>query len=235
MPKRLSDTEKWKKPFIKRLPQEYKLLWFYLLDDCDVAGIWQVDFEIADLRVGISVNEQTALSLFKDKIVVFDGGNKWFIPDFIPFQYGALTEKNKMYNVVTSQLKKYNLMGHLSPINGGMVKDTVKVKDKDMVIGEVPEEKHDPVIIPLTIEPNPDAPPKQDVVEFFVRQGSTEAESIKFYNYYDAKGWKIGFSRIFNWGGLANNWITGIRKDAPQQQETPLKTPAQIKAERNKK
>jgi hypothetical protein len=47
MAKRFTDSEKWKKPFIKKLPMQYKLLWFYLLDDCNHAGVWQVDLEIA--------------------------------------------------------------------------------------------------------------------------------------------------------------------------------------------
>ncbi|UXO94092.1 hypothetical protein Pan5_50 [Pseudanabaena phage Pan5] len=130
MAKRMTDTEKWKKPFLKGLPPEYKLLWFYILDDCDHVGIWQVDMEVAEIRLGVKLSEEKARGLFKEKVVAFDNGTKWFIPDFIDFQYGVLTEKNKMYNPVLSVLKKYNLMGHLSPINGGKEKDKDKDKDK---------------------------------------------------------------------------------------------------------
>ena len=137
MAKRLTDTDKWKKPFIKSLPVEYKIFWIYLLDDCDMAGIWHVDFEVAELRLGLKLSQQKAQGLFNEKVVVFDNGSKWFLPDFIPFQYGELTEKNKMYKSVTTVLKKYHLMGHLSPIDGGKDKDKVKDKVKDIkgVIG----------------------------------------------------------------------------------------------------
>lgn len=129
MPKRITDTEKWKKPFIKSLPVEYKLFYLYLLDDCDHAGIWHIDIEVAEIRLGVKLSLQKARGFFAERIVEFDSGTKWFIPDFISFQYGALDEKNKMYKPVSLLLNKYNLMGHISPIYGG--KEKVKEKEQD--------------------------------------------------------------------------------------------------------
>jgi hypothetical protein len=140
MAKRLTDTEKWKKPFIRSLPVEYKLFYLYLLDDCDHAGIWHVDMEVAEIRLGVKLSIQKARGFFAEKIVEFDGGTKWFVPDFIHFQYGAFNEKNKMYKAVYPVLCKYNLMEHISPIYGG--KEMVMVKDKEMVkVKEWPGEK----------------------------------------------------------------------------------------------
>lgn len=138
MAKRFTDTDKWKKPFIKSLPASYKLFWLFLTDDINHAGIWEVDTEIAQLRIGTKVDINKAIELFKDKIVVFDEGTKWFIPDFILFQYGTeLNAKNKVHLSVLRLLNKYNLMGHLSPLLG--VKD--KDKDKDIVSNTVLIEK----------------------------------------------------------------------------------------------
>ena len=39
MAKRFTDTDKWKKGFIRNLPTKYKLLWLYILDDCNHAGV----------------------------------------------------------------------------------------------------------------------------------------------------------------------------------------------------
>lgn len=104
MAKRFTDTDKWKKPFIRGLPAPYKLLWFYILDDCDMAGIWQVDFDVACLRIGEIVNEEEALRLFGDRIDTF--GNKWFVKDFILFQYGELKNTNRMHGAVLATLQK---------------------------------------------------------------------------------------------------------------------------------
>lgn len=108
MPKRFTDTEKWKKPFIRGLEGAYKLLWFYILDDCDHAGIWQVDFEVARIRIGEQVDKETAKKLFGDRVIEF-APFKWFLPDFIFFQYGELSEKNRMHKSVIDILTKNNL------------------------------------------------------------------------------------------------------------------------------
>lgn len=141
MAKRFTDTAKWKKEFIKGLEAKYKLLWFYILDDCDHAGIWEVDFEVASLRVGEDLSYNESFVALGEQIVVV-GKNKWWIKDFISFQYGTLTPKNKMYEPVMSVLRKFNIdptipheIEDLSPINGvkdiDKVKDKVKVKDKE--------------------------------------------------------------------------------------------------------
>jgi len=140
MAKRFTDTEKYKKPFIRGLKGAYKILWDYLYHDCDHAGIWIVDFEIAQIYLGqdMQVNRDDALEYFnKDdkRIIVFDGGKKWFIPGFIDFQYGDLNPENRAHNSVIKILKKYSLTkkynkGLIAPLQGRKDKDKDKVKDK---------------------------------------------------------------------------------------------------------
>jgi len=50
MAKRFTDTDKWKKTFIRTMKAPYKLLWLYILDECDHAGIWQVDFDVDEIK-----------------------------------------------------------------------------------------------------------------------------------------------------------------------------------------
>src|SRR6187551_466134 len=107
MAKRFTDTDKWKKQFIRGLEAPYKLLWLYILDDCDMAGIWPEDFEVAEIRTGEKLNRDKAIKAFGDRVEIF--GNKWFIKDFIPFQYGELKETNRMHVAVLGTLKKNNI------------------------------------------------------------------------------------------------------------------------------
>ncbi len=133
MAKRFTDTDKWKKQFIRGLEGPYKLLWFYILDDCDHAGIWQVDFEVARIRIGEQVEKQKALNLFSGRIEVINSGSKWFLRDFIDFQYGELNEKNRMHLSVINILKKNNISPIISPLQGAKDMDKDKDKVKDMV------------------------------------------------------------------------------------------------------
>lgn len=115
MAKRFTDTSKYKKPFYRGLPGAYKLFYDFLYHDCDHAGVWIVDMEIAQRYVGIDmpIDEHKALDLFNSdeaRIIPFDGGKKWFIPLFIIFQYGQLSEKNRAHTSVIQILKKFNLI-----------------------------------------------------------------------------------------------------------------------------
>ena len=142
MAKRFTDTEKWKKPFIRNLKASYKLLWLYICDDCDHSGIWQVDIEVAEIRIGEKLDINKAKQYFADKIIILDNGSKWFLPSFIEFQYpSGLNENNKAHTAIIKTLERYKteidaFKDLTSPLQGDMdmvmVKDMVmdKVKDK---------------------------------------------------------------------------------------------------------
>ena len=46
MAKRFTDTDIWKKKWFRKLPLEIKLLWCYLKDSCDHAGVIEFDAEV---------------------------------------------------------------------------------------------------------------------------------------------------------------------------------------------
>jgi len=116
MSKRFTDTEKWKKPFLKSLSLKYKLVWFYILDDCDYCGIWQSDWDVLKLRIGEDFDEQDFLSVLSEKIIDL-GDGKYFIPSFISFQYGnQLSKSNKIYTPILQKVNKYNLWEHLQDV-----------------------------------------------------------------------------------------------------------------------
>lgn len=138
--KRFTDTNKYKKPFIRGLQGAYKVLWDFLYHDCDHAGIWIVDFEIAQILIGkdIPVNEKDALKFFNNgeqRIIPFDDNTKWFIPSFITFQYGTLNPSNRAHNSVIQLLKKHNISDPSKALVRGLEgckdKDKDKNKDKD--------------------------------------------------------------------------------------------------------
>ena len=93
MANRFTDTEKWKKRWFRTLKPEHKIFWVYLLDNCDHAGIWEVDFELASFMIGVDLNESEIKQAFAKQFVEVDGGKRWFIKDFIKFQYKCEIDK----------------------------------------------------------------------------------------------------------------------------------------------
>jgi len=146
MAKRFTDTNKYKKTFFRSLPAAYKLFWDYLYHDCDHAGIWHVDIEIAQIYVGkeCEISLPGALSLFnsdEERIVVIHGGVKWFIPQFISFQYGPLNPNVKAHSSALFILEKEGIDPYTLRVREGLanpypkscltLKDMDKDKDKD--------------------------------------------------------------------------------------------------------
>ena len=141
MAKRFTDTEKWKKSFIRSLPSKYKLFWLYLLDDCSNCGIWEVDMEVACLRVGETLDKKEALLYFnkdEERVFEFDKGKKWFMPGFVIFQYGEdFNPKNKLHQSVKAQLAKlclFKLIPVKYPLERALEAPKEKDKEKDKEI-----------------------------------------------------------------------------------------------------
>ncbi len=186
MAKRFTDTDKWKKGFIKRLPAKYKLLWLYILDDCNHAGIWDTDFEVASIRIGSKISEKEASKVLAEQIKIFDGGNKWFIPKFIDFQYGQLNENVNAHKSVIKLLDKYdvyNIEG-ISPVDvagfEGEISKPVKFKRFKK-------------------------PTIQEVNEYCVeRNNSVNPES--FIDFYESNGWKVGKNSMKDWKACVRTW-----------------------------
>ena len=192
MAKRMTDTDKWKKRFVRELTPQHKLLWFYILDDCNHAGIWEVDIDVASIRVGFDLSQDDLPSLFGDKVISFDNGDKWFIPDFIEYQYGELNQNSNVHKSVLNLLNKYNLEGYLK--GSQRVESTLKDKDTDIVI--VKEKAKAKRFTKPTIE---------DIKEYCIeRNNFVDAE--KFFDYYSSNGWKVGKNPMKDWKASVRTW-----------------------------
>jgi len=131
MAKRFTDSRKYSDPWFRKLTPLYKCFWEYLLNTCDHAGIWKIDFELSSFCIGEKIEESAAIAFFGKRIVVLSS-EKWFIPKFIEFQYGDLQENNRVHQSVISILKKEGAYkGRNSTLLGCKDKDKDKDKDKN--------------------------------------------------------------------------------------------------------
>lgn len=119
MAKRFIDTEVFKKSLLRNAKTNEKILWIYLFCDCTAAGIWECEFEVAEARIGCKIDRQNFLKNFKEKIFEIDNGSKWFIPDFLEFQYGELSEKNPAHKNIILTLKKHQLIDNQLRVKRG--------------------------------------------------------------------------------------------------------------------
>lgn len=131
MAKRMTATEKWDDPFFFDLTPEMKLLWIYILDKCNHAGIIDYNEKVACFLTGTNFTKAQVYEVFKTRLKVLSSG-KWFISKFIEFQYGELQETNNAHKSVIAILKKEGANeGLTSPLQGDKDKDKDKDKDTD--------------------------------------------------------------------------------------------------------
>lgn len=222
MAKRFTDTNKYKTPFMRSLKGAYKLFWDYLYHDCDHAGIWIVDFDIAQIYIGLDmpINKEESLECFNAdeiKIIEIDNGKKWFIPSFIEFQYGVLNKKNRAHNSVIAILKKYdvlNLSPLLSPLQGRKDKEQEQDKDKDKDINNINNKVNvksaradaDVIIPDLEKDIIPYAKNYQQMR--MLRFVDIDKTARAFYNNYASSGWVLANGqKLVNWKTKLNQWL----------------------------
>lgn len=108
MAKRFTDTGKWGKSWFRKLSPPHKCLWFFLLDNCDSAGVIDLDFGLASFQIGDAINESDLLC-FGDRVEKIKD-DTFLICDFVSFQYGELKEnynphKSALCSIEKNQLK----------------------------------------------------------------------------------------------------------------------------------
>lgn len=193
MPKRFTDTEKWKRPWFRGLPLNYKLLWLYLLDNCDIAGVWYVDLDLAAFLIGSPVTESEALGHFAKQVDVLTDGKRWWVKDFVAFQYGDLKTTNNLHKAVANLLEKHGLPCQSSGASQGLACPTPGAKDKDKV---KEKEKKEAFVRPTLAE-----------VAAYCQERNNSVNPERFIAHYEANGWKVGKNPMKSWrAAIVSTW-----------------------------
>jgi hypothetical protein len=178
MAKRFTDTDKWKKGWFKQLNSKQRLFWLYILDDCNAAGIWDVDLEVASIRIGDRVGMDEAVEVLGEDVIWFDNNEKIFIPKFIEFQYGVLNENSRPHASVIKILEKYKLYGNQTP--------------------EISEPKP-------KIRKSFNKPTVEKIQEYCKERNNT-VDGETFFDFYESKGWMVGKTKMKDWKAAVRNW-----------------------------
>ena len=211
MAKRFTDSEKWKDAWFMDLPSKYKLFWLYLLDECNHAGIWKVNFKISSFYIGEHLEYSEVKRLLNARITILSD-EYWFINKFIKYQYKCdiegLNPKNKAHLSTIKILNEWDNFKHLTtPLLG--VKD--KDKDKELVISkEVVEKKVDK---PKKFIPPTEQEFRKEAYEKIVQSygkdkfnQKVKGNVIAKYHAWNNNDWKDGYNKpIKNWKAKVNH------------------------------
>ena len=240
----MTDTDKWKKGFIKGLESRYKLLWVYICDDCDHAGVWEVELDIAALRLGVDrFDEAETLKAFEGKIQVLDRGTKWFIPSFIEFQYGELKEGHRVHNSVIRRLKSLTLYkGYINPFQRDKDKDKEKDKEKEKDKDKDKDKEKDKDIAQVLGAINEVMQTSYKVnksnrkfIEARLNDGNTVDDLISVVKYQSAEWYKTEYEKHINPETLFRPTKFEKYLQNAKRQEASGKTPKDLYTSRDKR
>jgi hypothetical protein len=140
MAKRFTDTDKFIDPWFRRLSTQNKLLWDWMLCNCDHAGIITIDFEFVEMVLRERFDDRVLDEHFSERVIKLSPA-KYFIPKFLRFQYGKLNPQSKVHASVIQRLRDegiiYNDSDSIKEIENnarvieyGKGMDTIKAKEK---------------------------------------------------------------------------------------------------------
>lgn len=136
---------------MRGLEAPYKALWIYLLCECDHAGVWVVELDVAQIRMGLKLDPEKVIEKMGGAVVPVDGGSKWYLPDFVSFQYGKLNPANRVHASVLDRLSSLGIDPENKPLTSPL--KGAKDKDKDKDTQKEKERAHEPEIIPAGVSP----------------------------------------------------------------------------------
>lgn len=108
MAKRYTDTLKWTKRWYRELGSALRDVRQYVLDTCSHYGVWEVDLDTLKHFTGQRVSLADISKAFQGKMLAIDS-DKIFIPAFIDFQYGELSEDSRPHQSVIRELRREGL------------------------------------------------------------------------------------------------------------------------------
>ena len=108
--KRFTETNKWRDPWFRKLSAVQKLAFIYLVENCDEAGVWDPDYELANFSIGAEVDwDKMMQALGPDRLLLLDNGS-WFLTKFLEFQCGPVLRPDCRPHVkILSTLREHGI------------------------------------------------------------------------------------------------------------------------------
>jgi hypothetical protein len=94
MSKRYINTDRWKNRNFLQLSVYAKIFYIYVWDNCDHAGIWDINFDLAEYQLNYKFNRSEIETELFEMIVIVGKKSKWFIPGFIEVNYNNTLKPN---------------------------------------------------------------------------------------------------------------------------------------------
>jgi hypothetical protein len=237
MAKRYMSTDLFHEDWFVELETDIKLFYIYSLLNCDHAGFLRVNFRVFNALNSTLLTPDTAFEAINKEKPRFQkiSDRVWFLPDFIPYQYGdTFNPRNRVHHSVASLLEKNGIdikgLGWGSDGASEGVKEKEKEKDRDEDI-EIVGDCKGGLLPPIPDTSEIEQEFKRALTQLYLPEtahGGYQKLAAAFFGHYQSQGWKKGNDmRIFDWRPLVHKWIAieKGRKGSTQSSTTKHERP----------
>lgn len=204
--KRFTETMKWEKDWFTELSSKHKLLWLFLCDRCDCAGVWDPNFKLASYLIGEPI-EVKDLHQMSGRVMKLECGKFLLVP-FVQFQYGVLSATCPAHVPVLRSLEKHLTIEEMERVSIGYHKAIASLKEKQK---EKDREKSSEGGAGETSEVA--IPSVAEVLAFCSMGAGIPADFAR--HYHETKGikrtWANGYGRLVDWKKEIVKWWAGSK------------------------
>lgn len=190
--KRFTETSKWSDPWFMDLPGKWKLLWLYLLDSCDNAGVWQPNIRLASVQIGEPFEAAEAMRIFAGRVEMLPSG-KWHVSKFVSYQYGELSEACRPHK----QVLELRIAHGLDRVSKGYPYPSNRVQDKDKDQDKDQDKDREPKKRRATMA---------EVTAFAEELGLPASDGEASFYRWEASGWTTSGKPIKDWKAQMRQW-----------------------------
>jgi len=105
MSKRFTDTDKWRDPWFTELEPVNKLIWLYLIDNCNQIGVIDFSKRMADFLIGENTDIVSFIDVCDSRVEVLSDG-KLIITKFLSFQNGKISQNSPAHKPIIKLLSE---------------------------------------------------------------------------------------------------------------------------------
>ena len=193
--KRFTETAKWADPWFMGLSLDAKLVFWYITENCDNAGVWDPNCRLANFCFQRDIEWDRVREELGDRLEVLPNG-KWWLVKFVPFQCGELSEACKPHQKVIGLLAQNGLLERVSK---GYAKSSQRDKEEEE---DKEEEKEKDKPARRIIPPTPEQVTVYSAEIGYPMDGQAWCDS------YAQKGWMVGKNKMRDWQSAVRNWKT---------------------------
>lgn len=236
VPKRFTETDKWKDCWFLDLSPEAKLVFIFLCETCDTAGFCQRHDRMTSAFTGVPQDRLEAIYGALSKSVI-QRENLFWVANYLHHQKNLPLnyENNAHKGAMESLVRNAHLFSSYYPDFIGF---TVE-KLKECLGAGLPltrgigKGKGNVLVKQKRINTNTNSfPPSSTEVKTYFEAIGIPQEAEGFFDFYESKGWLVGKTKMKNWQAAARNWKRTKEKvifDGNRKQHG-LRKPLEIKS-----